>query len=168
MNHRNQAAHHSDGGVSRHDDRATVVSAFPPRSPSQSTEPALQSQARRLAEWLATWRSFLAINEPILLQADVTLQEFAALLEIDRSDERPGPTIGMLAESLRTRHNTSVGLITRMCKKGYVRRIRGTRDRRQAHVQLTASGRELLVSLVRAHGSKSDDLSTESARVTAG
>jgi DNA-binding MarR family transcriptional regulator len=146
---------------------ATALRPLAPRLLDRAGESAIQEQCRRLAEWLAAWRSFLAVNEAILVDADLTPQEFAALLEVDRSDVAHGPTIGMLAMCLQTRHNTTVGLVTRMCNKGYVRRVRDTQDRRQTHVQLTDSGRHILTALVRAHCRELDEIRTELAPVTA-
>jgi|GEM_PF-3380342 len=146
---------------------ATALRPLAPRLLERAGESAVQEQCRRLAEWLSAWRSFLAVNEAILVEVDITPQEFAALLEIDRSDGPHGPTIGMLAACLLTRHNTSVGLVTRLCKKGYTRRVRDMRDRRQTHVQLTDRGREILAALVRAHCRELHEIRTELAPVTA-
>ena len=147
-------------------DRAITL-RMPPRSPTQPAPLTLEQQSRQLADWLATWRSFLAVNEAILVQSDITAREFAALLEVDRSDEPQGPTVGMLAKRLRIRHNTSVGLVTRMCDKGYVQRIRDAQDHRHAHVQLTDHGHQVLAGLVRAHGREFQELRMELVPVTA-
>ncbi|HSN17426.1 MAG TPA: MarR family transcriptional regulator [Gammaproteobacteria bacterium] len=132
-------------------DRVTHLRALPTRPANFAAESTVQEKCQRLAEWLDAWRAFFAVNDAVLTEAKVTAGEFAAMLEIDRSDEPQGPTIGMLAVRLRVRHNTSVGLVTRMSKKGYVRRVRDTRDRRQAHVQLTENGRHALTAMVLAH-----------------
>lgn len=168
MNRKSLAIHDGAGRTSVMTDRASATGAFPPCLLSRAGESAVREQCRHLAEWLAAWRSFLVVNEAILLAADVTPREFAALLEVERSDAANGPTIGMLAETLRTRHNTSVGLVTRMCRKGYVRRVRDARDRRHAHVQLTDKGRQLLSSLVSEHWRELQELRMGLTPVTAG
>jgi len=145
----------------------TALRPLAPRLLDRAGESAIQEQCRRLAEWMSAWRSFLAVNEAILGDADLTPQEFAALLEVDCSDAAQGPTIGMLAACLQTRHNTSVGLVTRLCKKGYLRRIRDAQDRRLTHVQLTDSGHQILTALVRAHCRELHEIRTELAPVTA-
>ena len=157
MNPKNESPSASMAGTATMTAHGAVIEALVPRFLSHLAELTIQEQC----QWLVTWRSLLTTNEAILVEAGVTPREFAALLEIDCSHVPHGPTIGMLAERLRTRHNTSVGLVTRMSNKGYVRRFRDPRDRRQAHVQLTDKGRQVLTTLVRAHCQAFDAIRTE-------
>jgi DNA-binding MarR family transcriptional regulator len=60
-------------------------------------------------------------------------------------------TIGELAARMYLKHHTTVELIDRLEKRGYVRRTTGTKDRRQVLVHLTHSGAAILRSLSLAH-----------------
>lgn len=140
------------------------VNLRPLRSASHPAQHATQEQYERLASWLAVWRSFLAVNQTILNELDITTREFAVLLEVHCTAEPEGPTIGMLAERLQIRHNTAVGLVTRMCGKRYVRRSRDERDRRQARVRLTDDGQGILNGLVGAHYQEFREMRVELVR----
>jgi len=60
-------------------------------------------------------------------------------------------TIGELAKRLQLKHHSTVELVNRLEKLGYVARTAAKRDRRQVIVRLTASGASILRKLSLAH-----------------
>jgi DNA-binding MarR family transcriptional regulator len=109
-----------------------------------------RAECRRMVQWMRGWRQLGESHGAALLHAEVTQREYTALLEIQCSDQKGGPNIGMLAAALQVRHNSAVGLVTALCGKGYVERHRYSDDRRQTHVRLTERGRAVLGELLRA------------------
>jgi len=60
-------------------------------------------------------------------------------------------TIGELAERLGIRHHSTVGLVDRLVRRGYLVRRADARDRRRTFLALTASGEQALAGLSAAH-----------------
>ena len=60
-------------------------------------------------------------------------------------------TIGELAERLQLKHHSTVELVNRLEKLGYVARKAAQQDRRQVIVHLTPSGASILRKLSLAH-----------------
>ena len=58
------------------------------------------------------------------------------------------PTIGQLARQVSLSPATVTDVVNRLERRGLVERIRSTRDKRQVHVQATASANELLADSV--------------------
>jgi DNA-binding MarR family transcriptional regulator len=55
----------------------------------------------------------------------------------------PGTSAGQLAEILQLHPSTLTGVLRRLEERGLVERSRGERDRREAHLRLTAAGRAI-------------------------
>lgn len=102
------------------------------------------------AEWQYALRTCCMAQQAALRKFRVTTHEYGCLLEIQHSGRSGDFTVGALATRLQVRHNTAVGLVTRLCKRGYVIRTRSDHDRRRAELQLTREGVTLLERVMRA------------------
>lgn len=90
-------------------------------------------------------RKFLAFSKRALkAEADLTPEQYEALLALKAFTEATGLTVGQLSERLQVRHHTAVSLIDKLEARGLVRRDRGVDDRRHVFVRLTAAGSRLL------------------------
>jgi DNA-binding MarR family transcriptional regulator len=118
-----------------------------------------QKKSKRLGkdeyEWLAAFRSalrrFLSFSEAAAEAVGLTPQQHQALLAIRGVPGRNHLTNGELAESLRIKHHSAVGLINRLEVQGLIARAQGQIDRRQVYVTLTPRGEEILEQLTTAH-----------------
>ena len=76
----------------------------------------------------------------------LNLTDFRALSALAQS----GPvTVGKLAEDLRSTPATATAIVSRMEARGYVARHRGTEDRRQVQVSVTAAADRGIMNLMR-------------------
>ncbi len=104
-----------------------------------------------LAAFRQALREFLHFSENEARSAGMHPQQHQALLLV-RGFPGPGPiSVGDLAASLRIRHHSAVGLITRMEANGLVLKSGDSADRRRVRVRLTARGRRVLERLSAAH-----------------
>ena len=105
----------------------------------------------RLAEFRYLLRRFLIFSESAAVAAGLTAQQHQALLAIKGARRGKDLTTGALAERLGIRHNSAVGLVDRLEKKGLVRRKPGSDDRRQVLLRLTRKAERELARLSLAH-----------------
>lgn len=104
-----------------------------------------------MAELRYALRKFMRFSERAARQAGCSPQKYQALLAIKGFPGREQITIGELAEKLQTRHHSAVGLVNRLVKENYARRVPGEKDRRQVFIALTEKGEALLERLARIH-----------------
>ncbi len=76
-------------------------------------------------------------------------QQFVLLLAVRGLPDGVEPTIHALAERLGLKHNTTVELIDRMARHGYVSRNRSQEDGRCVIVSLEPRGKKLLEQVAR-------------------
>ena len=109
-----------------------------------------QSDYQRLAEFRYQIRGFLKFSERAASKMGLRPQQHQALLAIKGA---PGEhvTIGILAERLGVRHNSTVELIDRLIVNGLVERRRNPRDRREVLIDLTKRAERILAKLSLAH-----------------
>jgi len=109
-----------------------------------------QSDYQRLAEFRYHLRGFLKFSERAASQMGLRPQQHQALLAIKGA---PGEhvTIGILAERLGIRHNSTVELIDRLIMNGLVKRRQNPRDRREVLIDLTDRAERILTKLTLAH-----------------
>jgi len=93
-----------------------------------------------LGEFRYRIRCFLHFSESAARAEGLEPQQHQLLLAVRSLEQPDGPTIGALADHLLIRHHSAVGLIDRMEERGLIERRRGTGDRRQVKVRLTAQG----------------------------
>jgi DNA-binding MarR family transcriptional regulator len=109
-----------------------------------------QSDYQRLAEFRYHLRAFLKFSERAASKMGLRPQQHQALLAIKGTpDERV--TIGILAERLGIRHNSTVELIDRLIMNGLVERRHNPRDRREVLIDLTNRAERILANLSLAH-----------------
>jgi DNA-binding MarR family transcriptional regulator len=106
---------------------------------------------RRLAWFRYQLRQFLRFSEKAARAAGVTPQQHQLLLGVAGYTGRGWATIGELAEFLQERHNAVVGLVERAARRGLVRKVQGTPDRRFIRVHLTPRGEAVLARLAERH-----------------
>src|SRR5215472_2234120 len=109
-----------------------------------------QSDYQRLAEFRYHLRGFLKFSESAARKMGLRPQQHQALLAIKGT---PGQhvTVGVLAERLGIRHNSTVELIDRLIMNGLVERRQNPRDRREVLIDLTNRAERILTSLSLAH-----------------
>ncbi len=83
---------------------------------------------------------------------DLSLDQFHLLIELDDlmldvTSDTEAPTIGSLAKNISVSQNTVSERVTRLEKKGLLKRVMDTEDRRINHVVLTEEGRKVLKAL---------------------
>ena len=90
-------------------------------------------------------------KELLATEAQVTVEQYEALLALRASDSSTGMQVGQLSERLQVRHHTTVALTNKLMERGLVSKRRAPRDRRQVHVRLTAAGTQLIDRLAAQH-----------------
>jgi DNA-binding MarR family transcriptional regulator len=106
---------------------------------------------RALAEFRYQIRRFLGFSEEQVRAAGLEPQQHQLLLAIKGLPDGVTATIGELAERLQLRHHSTVELVNRLEKLGFVARAASEQDRRQVIVHLTHSGASILRKLSLAH-----------------
>ncbi len=106
---------------------------------------------RSLADFRYQIRRFLGFSEEQVRAAGMEPQQHQLLLAIKGLPDGAAATIGELAERLHLKHHSTVELVNRLEKLGYVAREGSEQDRRQVMVHLTRSGAGILRQLSIAH-----------------
>ncbi|HEX7964952.1 MAG TPA: MarR family transcriptional regulator [Gammaproteobacteria bacterium] len=104
-----------------------------------------------LAAFRAALRKFLRTSEDIAHDLGLTPQQHQVMLAVRGYPGQEQPSMGQLAARLQVRHNSAVGLVTRLVKLGYVRRDTSSQDQRRVHISLTPKGHAILDKLTEAH-----------------
>lgn len=106
---------------------------------------------RALAELRYQIRRFLAFSEELVRAAGMEPQQHQLLLAIKGLPDGATATISELAERLQLKHHSTVELVNRLEKLGYVSREAAKQDRRQVIVRLSPPGANILRKLSLAH-----------------
>ncbi len=114
-----------------------------------------------LAEFRYHIRRFLRFSERAAREAGVEPQQHQLMLAVKGMPDGVSPTISELAERLQIQHHSTVELVDRLSKRGFVSRKRGSEDRRQVIVQLSAKGEKLLRDLSLHHRDELKEEGTE-------
>jgi DNA-binding MarR family transcriptional regulator len=96
-------------------------------------------------------RRFLRASEEIAREGGAESQQYLLMLALKGMPPDMEPTVGAIAERLQIRQHSAAELIQRTEERGWVRRERGTQDRRVVHVSLTSMGDALLRRLAARH-----------------
>jgi DNA-binding MarR family transcriptional regulator len=104
-----------------------------------------------LAGFRHTLREFIHFSEEAAAAAGVPPHQHQAMLIIRGLSSRGCVTIGEIAGQLLVRHQSAVGLVNRMVKRGLVRKLQDSADHRAVIVRLTAAGERVLRRLSAAH-----------------
>lgn len=113
--------------------------------------PVSDEEYEQLAAFRYALRRFLSFSEGAAREAGVTPQQYVALVTVRGFPGRRQVTISELAERLKIRHHSAVGLVNRLVSQGLLVRTPSTGDRRQVFATLTPRGAELLDRLAAAH-----------------
>jgi DNA-binding MarR family transcriptional regulator len=98
-----------------------------------------------LAHFRYAMRKFLSFSRRALkTEAQLTPEQYEALLALKAFSLESGLTIGQLSERLQVKHHTAVSLVNRMEESGLVRREPNEEDRRQVFVRMTPTGSRIL------------------------
>jgi DNA-binding MarR family transcriptional regulator len=97
-----------------------------------------------LAELRYYVRRFLRARELAAREAGVEPQQYLLLLQVKGLERGQPATISALAERLQLRHHSTVGLVDRLVRRGFVVRRRDSHDRREVLVELRPAGEALL------------------------
>ena len=112
----------------------------------------LQDDYEALANFRYAMRKFLSFSKRALAaEAELTPEQYEALLALKAYSGSKGWTIGQLSERLQVKHHTAVSLVDRLEVRRFVRRERGTEDRRQVFVRLTGAGSRALAQVAALH-----------------
>lgn len=115
----------------------------PPRPPGYTSK-FRDRDYQDLADFRCALRTFMSFSERQARAAGVTPQQHLLLLLARGHPSAPGVNIGELADSLQVRHHSASLLVDRCVKRGLVERREDPDDRRRALVSLTATGQEIL------------------------
>jgi len=103
-----------------------------------------------LADFRFGLRKFLRFSKEYLIgEADLTPEQYEALLAIRAFPGKNGLLIGELSHRLQVKHHTAVSLAEKLVRRKLVSRRRGTSDRRKVYLRLTGSGTTLVARLAR-------------------
>lgn len=114
------------------------------------TKTVIESHERILL-WRSSVQSFLHGSKAILKRHGVSTKAYHAMLEIWAVPNNKGLSVGDIADLIHVAHNSAVGVVDQLCRKGLTVRKRDATDRRVVHVQLTDQGRMALAALVDDH-----------------
>ncbi len=104
-----------------------------------------------LASFRYGLRKFLRFSKEFLATADLTPEQYEALLAIKSFASAAGLLVGQLSERLQVRHHSTVALTHRLVARGLVTKERSSTDRRQVSVRLTAAGLTALEAMAVVH-----------------
>ena len=97
-------------------------------------------------------RKFLRFSKELLAkEANLTTEQYEALLALKAFAPGTGMLVGQLSERLQVRHHTTVALTNKLAGSGFVIKRRSESDRRQVYVQLTPTGDKLIQELALMH-----------------
>jgi DNA-binding MarR family transcriptional regulator len=126
--------------------------------------PSLQAEDYdALASFRYAMRKFLSFSRRALAEeADLTPEQYEALLALKAFSGSSGLTISDLSERLQVKHHTAVSLVDKLADAALVRREPGRDDRRLVFVNLTPAGARILAKAAVLHRS---ELRTRSAEM---
>jgi DNA-binding MarR family transcriptional regulator len=119
--------------------------------PPPSANKLADADYRALADFRFQIRQFLHFSELAAHSEGLQPQQHQLLLAARALTVSRAPTIGELAGHLLIQHHSAVGLTDRLAERGLVERVRGSGDRRQVRIRLTAEGERTLARLSSAH-----------------
>jgi DNA-binding MarR family transcriptional regulator len=105
----------------------------------------------QLAAFRRALRQFLHFSEQAAAHAGLTARYYQAMLIIRGCPHDQCINVNDLARELLIRHNSAVGLVDRLTRKGLITRKPSMTDRRKVELRLTGAGRKVLAKLAAMH-----------------
>jgi DNA-binding MarR family transcriptional regulator len=102
---------------------------------------------RALAEFRFQIRNFIRFSEEAARSAGLEPQQHQLLLAVKGMPDGMRPRIGEIADRLQIQHHSTVELVDRLEKNGFVSRKRSDRDRREVLIALTPKSERVLREL---------------------
>jgi DNA-binding MarR family transcriptional regulator len=109
------------------------------------------SDYQALAEFRYQIRKFLHFSEQAVQDAGLERGQYQLMLAIKGIPEGVRPRIRELANRMQIQHHSTVELVNRLERGGYVRRERALEDRREVLLALTPKGERVLGELALHH-----------------
>lgn len=109
------------------------------------------SDFQSLAELRHQIRRFLHFSEQNARRAGLEPRQHQLMLVLKGLPAQRRPRVAEVAERLQIQHHSAVELVNRLAASGYVRRHRGTQDRREVILSLTSRGEKVLRELSLQH-----------------
>ncbi len=109
------------------------------------------SDYQSLAELRHQIRRFLHFSEQNARNAGLEPRQHQLMLALKGLPGGRRPRVADVAERLQIQHHSAVELVNRLSAGGYVRRHRGTEDRREVLLSLTPRGEKVLRELSLQH-----------------
>src|SRR5947208_16579661 len=103
---------------------------------------------RALAEFRYELRRYLALSDQAARFAGLHPGQYRFLLMLKGLPDGVEPTIGNLAERLGLRHHSTVELVDRLEKRGFIYRDRNERHRSFVFVRIAPKGESILRKIV--------------------
>src|SRR5947209_17762671 len=122
------------------------------------------TEYRALADFRYHIRRYLRFSEQAAQQSGLEPQQYQFLLAVKGIPDEVRATVGELAGRMQIQHHSTVELVDRMAERGLLVRKRGSEDRREVIVQLSAKGDKLLRDLVMHHRSELRELAPNLAQ----
>jgi DNA-binding MarR family transcriptional regulator len=113
-----------------------------------------QRDYESLAEFRHRIRRFLRFSERAARESGLEPRQHQLLLALKGLPPNVRPKIAEIAERLQIQHHSAVELVNRLEVSGFVRRERGSQDRREVLLQLTPKGEKVLRELSLYHRSE--------------
>lgn len=126
------------------------------KHPPSLTNP--DSLIRTLAEFRFEMRRFLHFSESAALDAGLHPQQHQLLLQVAGAPEATVVTIAYAAERLGLKHNSTVELVDRSEREGYLTRTADPADKRRAILRVTRKGNQILGRLAGDHARELNEM----------
>jgi DNA-binding MarR family transcriptional regulator len=84
-------------------------------------------------------------------KAQLTPEQYEALLAVKAFPSAEGVTISDLSERMQVKHHTAVGVVDKLETLSFLEREPGVRDRRQVFLKLTPEGSRVLARVAALH-----------------
>lgn len=105
-----------------------------------------------LADFRYAMRKFHRFSREILAkEADLSPEQYEALLALKALSMKDGLSVGDLSERLQVKHHTAVSLTNKLVARRFVTKSHARADRRLVCVRLTKRGLKLLEALALCH-----------------
>ena len=105
-----------------------------------------------LASFRYAMRKFLSFSRQALAEkAQLTPEQYEALLAVKAFPSAAGVTISDLSERMQIKHHTAVGVVDKLETLSLLEREPGVRDRRQVFLKLTPEGSRVLAKVAALH-----------------